>query len=127
MSASTTHLLDKAARAAESAKALLDLGDTDGACSRAYYAMFDAARAALATRGHAPEATKTHSAVHSAFALTFVKTGLVPKEIGRALGQVQDIRLLADYAAESIPPDKAEWSVRQAAAFVAAVRGLPPA
>lgn len=117
-------LLAKAERAASSARALLDLGDSDGACSRAYYAMFDAARAALASRGHAPEATKTHGAVHSAFALEFVKTGQVPREIGRALGQVQDIRLLADYAAEPVPSDKAEWSVVQAAAFVAAVRDL---
>jgi uncharacterized protein (UPF0332 family) len=117
-------LLAKAERAASSARALLDLGDSDGACSRAYYAMFDAARAALATRGHAPEGTKTHGAVHSAFALEFVKTGQIPREIGRALGQVQDIRLLADYAAEPVPLEKAEWSVGQAAAFVAAVRDL---
>ncbi|MBI3444635.1 MAG: DNA-binding protein, partial [Magnetospirillum sp.] len=75
-------------------------------------------------RGHAPEATKTHGAVHSAFALEFVKTGQIPREIGRALGQVQDIRLLADYAAEPVPLEKAEWSVVQAAAFVAAVRDL---
>jgi uncharacterized protein (UPF0332 family) len=36
-------LMEKAARAATSAKLLLDAGDFDGACSRSYYAMFDAA------------------------------------------------------------------------------------
>ena len=40
-------LLDKAERALASAQVLLDIGDVDGACNRAYYAMFDAARAAL--------------------------------------------------------------------------------
>lgn len=39
-------LMDKAERAAASARVLLDAGDADGACNRAYYAMFDAARAA---------------------------------------------------------------------------------
>ncbi len=126
MTDTVAHLLDKAARAVASARVLLDLGDTDSACSRAYYAMFDAARGALASQGHALDAHKTHGSVHSAFALAFVKTGLIPREIGRALGQVQDVRLLADYAAESIPADKAEWSVCQAEAFVTAVRALPP-
>ena len=40
-------LLAKAIQAAASAKVLLDTGDADGACNRAYYAMFDAARAAF--------------------------------------------------------------------------------
>ena len=40
-------LMKKAVRACASARVLLDLGDVDGACNRAYYAMFDAARAAL--------------------------------------------------------------------------------
>lgn len=40
-------LMTKADRACLSARALLDLGDMDGTCNRAYYAMFDAARAAL--------------------------------------------------------------------------------
>ena len=39
-------LLAKAERACASARVLLELNDTDGACNRAYYAMFDAARAA---------------------------------------------------------------------------------
>ena len=44
-------LMLKADRARSSARVLLDLGDVDGACNRAYYAMFDAARAALIGSG----------------------------------------------------------------------------
>jgi len=57
-------LLDRAQRAVESAKLLLDAGDVNGACNRAYYAMFDAARAALIAPQKPPEseAIKTHSA-----------------------------------------------------------------
>ena len=44
-------LMAKADRACSSARTLLDLGDVDGACNRAYYAMFDAARAALLASG----------------------------------------------------------------------------
>jgi uncharacterized protein (UPF0332 family) len=44
-------LMSKAVRACESARVLLDLNDVDGACNRAYYAMFDAARAALLASG----------------------------------------------------------------------------
>ena len=40
-------LFEKAIRAVSSARLLLASGDADGACNRAYYAMFDAARAAL--------------------------------------------------------------------------------
>jgi len=40
-------LIRKARRAVESAQLLYEADDVDGACSRAYYAMFDAARAAL--------------------------------------------------------------------------------
>lgn len=40
-------MMDKAERAEASARLLLDSGDTDGASNRAYYAMFDAARAVL--------------------------------------------------------------------------------
>jgi len=40
-------LFTKAQTAAASARILLNAGDVDGACNRAYYAMFDAARAAL--------------------------------------------------------------------------------
>lgn len=44
-------LMSKAFRACASARALFELNDVDGACNRAYYAMFDAARAALLASG----------------------------------------------------------------------------
>lgn len=44
-------LMSKARQAVKSAQVLLAEGDVDGACNRAYYAMFDAARAALLASG----------------------------------------------------------------------------
>lgn len=61
-------LMAKADRACSSARALLDLGDVDGACNRAYCAMFDAARAALLASGAPvrPGIGKTHSGLINA-------------------------------------------------------------
>jgi hypothetical protein len=53
-------LMEKANRVVASAKLLLDAGDVDGACNRAYYAMFDAARAALIQWGKPPAYRGTH-------------------------------------------------------------------
>jgi uncharacterized protein (UPF0332 family) len=47
----TTGVMDKAQKALASARLLLGAGDTDGATNRAYYAMFDAAIAALLWAG----------------------------------------------------------------------------
>lgn len=47
----TKSLMAKADIACSSARALLDIGDVDCAANRAYYAMFDAARAALLASG----------------------------------------------------------------------------
>lgn len=82
---------NKAHLAASSARLLLNAGDTSGACNRAYYAMFDAARAALLTSG-APlssEIGKTHSGLIHAFSQYLVKPGLVPKELGQSLARAR--------------------------------------
>ena len=104
---------------------MLENGDVEGACNRAYYAMFDAAHAALLRhRADINSAeTRTHSGLITAFGKHLVKTGLVASELGRALNQVERIRLLADYTGEEITQDKAVWVVEQAAAFVEAMRG----
>jgi uncharacterized protein (UPF0332 family) len=113
--------MQKASRALASARLLLDAGDTDGACNRAYYAMFDAARAALASETE-PEATRTHNGLIAAFGLRLIKTGRLPKELGRMRNRAEEVRLLADYMGGAVEPQDARALLSQAGAFVRAVR-----
>ena len=112
--------MDKAHRAVVSARLLLDDGDVDGACNRAYYAMFDAARAALVWSGTSTEApaTKTHSGLISAFSLHLVKSGRLPIESGKALNRVAEVRLIADYIGGQVTAEKARWVIEQAESFI---------
>lgn len=114
-------LMAKAQRALASAHTLLADGDNDGACNRAYYAMFDAARAALiASKAPVPpEVAKTHSGLISAFSLHLVKSGRFPVELGRSLNKVEDLRLVADYKGDPIGTPEAAWAVEQSKQFVA--------
>lgn len=113
----------RATRAAASADLLLAAGDAEGACNRAYYAMFDAARAALlAADAPVPaEIARTHGGLISGFSLHLVKTGRVGTELGRTLNRAAELRLAADYRGEPIESADAAWAVRQAEAFIAAV------
>ena len=113
-------LMVKARRALASAQKLLQDGDCDGACNRAYYSMFDAARAALIASEAPvpPEIAKTHSGLISAFSLHLVKPNLFPVELGRSLNKAEDLRLVADYKGDSIDAEEAIWVVQAAQAFV---------
>lgn len=113
-------LMAKARRALASAQKLLQDGDGDGACNRAYYAMFDAARAALIASNAPvpPEIAKTHSGLISAFSLHLVKPKLFPVELGRSLNKAEDLRLVADYKGDSIDAEEAIWVVQAAQAFI---------
>lgn len=118
--------MTKASRALASAKLLLDSGDVDGACNRAYYAMFDAARAALlSTSAPVPaEIARTHSGLITAFSLHLVKPGLVAVEHGRSLNKVEDLRLIADYKGDPVTLENAAWALEQSEKFLAAVQVL---
>lgn len=113
-------LMTKAHRALASAEKLLQDNDSDGACNRAYYAMFDAARAALiASKAPVPpEIAKTHSGLIAAFSLHLVKPGRFPVEQGRAFNRAEDLRLVADYKGDSISAEEASWAVQHAQTFV---------
>lgn len=113
-------LMAKAVQAAVSAKVLLDTGDADGASNRAYYAMFDAARAALLASGH--EVGKTHKGVLNAFSDRLVKNGPLPKELGRLLKHAETFRYVADYEGDPVELGDAQEMVTQAETFVAAMR-----
>jgi uncharacterized protein (UPF0332 family) len=119
----TVELIARAKRSAASAKILFDVGDMSGTCNRAYYAMFDAARAALLA-SKAPlksEVIKTHSGLIAAFSLHLIKPGRIPAVYGRSLRQVDQIRLIADYSDEEPDPETALSSIDQANHFVEAV------
>lgn len=90
----------KATQAAESARTLLTSGDADGACNRAYYAMFDAARAALRVAGH--DVGKTHRGVLNAFNEHLVRGGPMPKDAGRLLKLAEASRYVADHGDDAV-------------------------
>lgn len=117
-------LMAKADTACSSARVLLDLGDLDGAANRAYYAMFDAARAALMAAGAPvePDIGRTHSGLIGAFGKFLVKNGRVSKEVGRLLNRAHEMRLVADYSGDSVEPADAQEMVEQAKIFVGAMR-----
>ena len=86
--------LDKARRKLEVARKLAASGDFDDAVSRAYYAAFHAVRALLASAGQNPT---IHAGVVTLFNILFVKSGKVPKDLGRLFINLKDDREGVDY------------------------------
>jgi uncharacterized protein (UPF0332 family) len=116
--------IGKAARALSAARVLLRAGNPAGTCNRAYYAMFDAAHAALlAAKVVVAEASvKTHSGLIGAVGKHLVQAGLIDANLGRSFNQVQRLRQLADYTGDPVGVDDAAWALDQAKTFVAAVK-----
>jgi uncharacterized protein (UPF0332 family) len=114
----------KADTALSSARRNLQAGDSDAACDRAYYAMFNAAHAALFALGSEGLARpiKTHNGLTAKFGQEVVVAGHLPADHGQDLNNVQKFRLVADYSADSVDLADATWSVERAEAFVDAVK-----
>ena len=87
-------LMERAHEKLEVAKSLFGTGFYSDAVSRAYYAMFYAARALLSAKNIYP---KTHRGVISQFGLKFVKEGEFEKEIFDLFARAQEDREEADY------------------------------
>jgi uncharacterized protein (UPF0332 family) len=117
-------LLSKSIIALSSSKLLLNAGDTTGACNRAYYAMFDAARAALMASKLSDDVLtiRTLSGLIASFSLKLVKSGLVDIELGKALNKVEGLRLVADYKGDAVEMEEATWAVEQATEFVSSMQ-----
>lgn len=108
--------LRRADHALQQARDNLNLGHYDIATSRAYYAMFYAATALLASKGISQS---KHSGVHSAFGQHFVKPGLIESQYSRMLVNAFNVRLDSDYEVEpSIDGPLAEDILRDARQFV---------
>jgi len=86
--------LEKARKKMIAAKKLFEEGLYEDAISRAYYAVYHAAKSALLLIGDDP---KSHDGVLHLFGLRFVKSGLVDKNLGITLRKLKEMRETADY------------------------------
>lgn len=104
------------------ARRLVAESDHDVAVSRAYYAMFYVAKAAVVSTG---EKFRKHHGVHQAFWERMVKPGHVTPALHRALTKAFDQRLTSDYE-ETATFDQAdaERLIAQADEFLRAVSPL---
>ena len=87
-------MLRKARRYVDSAEALAARGEYDSAASRLYYAMFYCAEALLWVRGRT---FSRHGALIAAFTREFVRPGLLPAELHKALRFGFEKRQAGDY------------------------------
>jgi uncharacterized protein (UPF0332 family) len=115
---------DEAALYVKHAQQMLQVADhnlADGfyasAINRAYYAIFYAANALLATKGLS---RSKHSAVIAAFRQHFVKLGLIEDEYSDIYGRVMDDRHTADYdiVESTVDPARAQTDLKDARHFV---------
>jgi uncharacterized protein (UPF0332 family) len=115
--------IEKALRALTASQILLERNDAEGACNRAYYAMFNAAHAALATlKIEISEVnTKSHRGLIAAFGKHVVNENHIDTKFGRILNRVERLRLLADYSGDIISFEHAKLAVEQAQIFVEAI------
>jgi uncharacterized protein (UPF0332 family) len=115
---------DEVALYAEHAQQMLQVADhnlADGfyasAINRAYYAIFYAANALLATKGLS---RSKHSAVIAAFRQHFIKPGLIEDEYSDIYGRVMDDRHKADYdiVESTVDPARSQTDLEDAQRFV---------
>jgi len=86
--------LERSASTLAAAKVLLASDFPNDAASRAYYAAFHAATALLLSQDLS---FGSHTGVLRAISLNFVKTGELPKSLGRDLNWLAELRQVADY------------------------------
>jgi len=113
------NLTRKSQRAMRSARLGLDDGDPALAIDRAYFAMFNIARAALLCAGVPEERLPyEHKELIAAFRQYSVQTGQIDRDLAGVLNKTENLRLQADYTGADIDPQFAAEAVRRAEVFV---------
>lgn len=111
--------LARAHASLDAAAVLLDAGHADFAASRAYYAVFYAASAALLAR---QLQFRKHGQVLGAIHKHFVKTGLIEARHGRDLNWLFELRALGDYGeTRHVDHEEAKRALEVANEIVAAL------
>lgn len=111
--------LEAARREIDRVARLIAEGDTDLACSRAYYAALYAVQEALAVVETPP---KTHAGTHRQFGILAQAGGaLDDPEAGRLFRRLEEWRIRVDYARDQPGTEIAEELLRGAQHVLAAV------
>lgn len=105
-----TSYWDRATEADRTARRNFDEGDFNGACNRAYYAVFYAVQALFVASGESLN-VRTHASVLRLFHERFIASGRLPRESARALTGLQNIRSKADYTQPGISRGEAAESI----------------
>jgi uncharacterized protein (UPF0332 family) len=115
---------ERAAECVEDARVLLDNNRLAAAVTRAYYAMFHAATAALLARGIQ---RRSHHALLAAFGQTFIKTSELDERLYRHLREAFERRQQTDYEAiVQVDREATGQLIVRAIDFVDACRRLTP-
>ena len=114
--------LDKAEAFLNDSRTLLDASSYGSSANRSYYAMLSAARSLLILRGISAD---THEGVKTMLSREFIKTGLLPREMGEVFRSLQARREDSDYGDYvEISEEEARDSMAKAARFVSEVKRL---
>ena len=111
----------KAVAASVAARLLHEHGHPDGAANRAYYAMYHAARVALAHLDGALAESKRHQTMIRRFSKHYVRERGVDPDLGRAFNRAFELRMMADYEPVSIEIEDARNSLNAAEMFLRTV------
>lgn len=114
--------LERARQSIEAAKGLANEGFYDFSASRAYYAAFYAATAALLAE---EQKYKKHSGVIASIHQRLVKTGKLDKEQGKDLNWLFELRNVGDYGVElHVSRQNAQKAIQVAEDFVTIIKSL---
>jgi uncharacterized protein (UPF0332 family) len=121
MSPRSSEFMHEARDRLEVARQIIKSGHPGSVVNAAYYAMLNAARAALSERD---EHAKTHSGTWTLFSTTFVATGEFDQKLSALARKAKEAREKGDY--EAAPPHAKEAATYVAAAadFLAAIEEL---
>ena len=114
--------LERSSETLEEAKLMLQSSHLFGAANRIYYACFYAVSALLLSKDLS---SPKHSGVLSLFNRHFVKTGLIPVELGKFYSRLFDTRLESDYAdLVTIDLEEIQDNIKTAEIFIPTVKSL---
>ena len=114
--------LKRADKALVSAKILFKNDEMEDSASRAYYAMFYAAQAILASKGLN---ARSHKGARILFGRHIIREGLMGKDYAKMLDKAFDLRQRSDYEAlKKVTRDSVKDAIKSAEEFIKTVKQL---